>query len=155
MWITQFSLKNKMFIGEYIHNLDPKRRLSVPAKFRKELGKRAVVTRGLDNCLFLYPMDEWKKVAAKLAELPTGPKDTRSLVRLFLSGAAEVELDSLGRILIPDFLGHYSGIIGEAAIIGVFKRIEIWNKDRWESYKREVERSTDQIAEKLGEIGAY
>lgn len=144
-----------MFIGEYIHNLDPKRRLSIPAKFRKELGKQAVVTRGLDNCLFLYPMDEWKKFAAKLAELPTGPKDTRSLVRLFLSGAAEVELDSLGRILLPDFLWHYSGIIGEAAIIGVFKRIEIWNKDRWESYKREAERSTDQIAEKLGEIGAY
>ena len=97
-----------MFIGEYIHNLDPKRRLSIPAKFRKELGKRAVVTRGLDNCLFLYPMDEWKKVASKLAELPTGQKDTRSFVRLFLSGAS---LTKIVEHPLPKYATSCAGIV--------------------------------------------
>ncbi|OGF80710.1 cell division/cell wall cluster transcriptional repressor MraZ [Candidatus Giovannonibacteria bacterium RIFCSPHIGHO2_12_44_12] len=144
-----------MFIGEYLHNLDSKRRLAVPAKFRKDLGKRAIVTRGLDSCLFVYPLSEWEKVAERLSELPTGQKDTRDFVRLFLAGAADVELDNLGRILIPDFLSEYAGLKGEASIIGVFKRVEIWNKERWEAYRKEIERSTDKLAEKLGEIGAY
>lgn len=144
-----------MFIGEYLHSLDSKRRLAIPAKFRKDLGKRAIVTRGLDSCLFVYPLSEWEKVAQKLSELPTGQKDTRDFVRLFLAGAADVELDNLGRILIPDFLSEYAGLKGEASIIGVFKRVEIWNKERWEAYRKEIERSTDKLAEKLGEIGAY
>jgi MraZ protein len=100
-------------------------------------------------------MDEWEKVAAKMAELPTGQKDTRDFVRLFLAGAAEVELDQLGRILIPDFLTEYAGLKGEVTVIGVFKRVEIWSRERWEGYKKEIERSTDTLAEKLGEIGAY
>ena len=144
-----------MFIGEYIHSLDSKRRLAVPAKFRKELGKRLVITRGLDNCLFLYPLAEWEKVAAKLAELPTGQKDTRNFVRLSFSGASEAELDQLGRILVPDFLKEYAGLEEEVVITGVFKRLEVWNKKRWEEYKREVEQKSDELAEKLGEIGAY
>lgn len=144
-----------MFIGEYLHNLDPKRRLAIPAKFRKELGRKAVITRGLDSCLFVYPSSEWEKVAEKLAVLSIGQKDTRDFVRLFLAGAAEVEIDSLGRILIPDFLSEYAGLRGEASVIGVFRRVEIWNKERWESYRKEIERSTDKLAEKLGEIGAY
>jgi len=144
-----------MFIGEYLHSLDSKRRLAIPAKFRKDLGKRAIVTRGLDSCLFVYPLSEWEKVAERLSELPTGQKDTRDFVRLFLAGAADVELDNLGRILIPDFLSEYAGLKGEASIIGVFKRVEIWNKERWEAYRKEIERSTDKLAEKLGEIGAY
>lgn len=144
-----------MFIGEYIHNLDPKRRISIPAKFKKELGKKAVITRGLDSCLFLYPISEWEKVAAKLAGLPIGPKDNRDFMRLFLSGAAEVELDKLGRILMPDFLKEYAGLKNETAVIGVFKRVEIWERTRWEDYKKEVERSSDKLAEKLGEVGAY
>lgn len=144
-----------MFIGEYNHNLDIKRRLAIPAKFRKELGKRAVITRGLDSCLFVYPSSEWEKVAVKLSELPTGQKDSRDFMRLFLAGAADVELDGLGRILIPDFLSEYAGLKGEASVIGVFRRVEIWNKERWETYKKEIERSTDTLAEKLGQIGAY
>ncbi|OGF70441.1 cell division/cell wall cluster transcriptional repressor MraZ [Candidatus Giovannonibacteria bacterium RIFCSPLOWO2_02_FULL_45_14] len=144
-----------MFIGEYLHNLDSKRRLAVPAKFRKDLGKRAIITRGLDSCLFVYPLTEWEKVAKRLSELPTGQKDTRDFVRLFLAGAADVELDNLGRILIPDFLSEYAILKGEASIIGVFRRIEIWNKERWQTYRKEIERSTDKLAEKLGEIGAY
>jgi len=129
--------------------------VTIPAKFRKDLGKRAIVTRGLDSCLFVYPLSEWEKVAERLSELPTGQKDTRDFVRLFLAGAADVELDNLGRILIPDFLSEYAGLKGEASIIGVFKRVEIWNKERWEAYRKEIERSTDKLAEKLGEIGAY
>ena len=144
-----------MIIGEYIHNLDPKRRLAIPAKFRKTLGKRVVITRGLDRCLFVHPLSEWGKVAERLAQLPIGQKDTRDFVRFFLAGASEVESDRLGRILIPDFLRSYAGIEGEATVIGVFKRIEIWNKERWESYRNEIEHSGDKLAEKLGEIGAY
>ncbi len=144
-----------MFIGEYLHNLDSKRRLAIPAKFRKDLGRQAIVTRGLDSCLFVYPLPEWEKVAQRLSELPTGQKDTRDFVRLFLAGAADVELDNLGRILIPDFLSEYASLKGEASIIGVFRRVEIWNKERWEAYRKEIERSTDKLAEKLGEIGAY
>ncbi len=144
-----------MFIGEYIHNLDAKRRLAVPAKFRKEFGKKAVITSGPDKCLVIYTSDEWEKVASRLAELPTGKQDSRGFVRFFLSGAAEVELDQLGRILIPDFLTEYAGIKGDAAIIGVFKRVEIWNKTRWEEYKKKVEGAADELAERLGEIGAY
>jgi MraZ protein len=90
-----------------------------------------------------------------LSELPTGQKDTRDFVRLFLAGAAEVELDQLGRILIPDFLSEYAGLTGEASIIGVFRRVEVWSKERWKNYRKEIERSTDKLAEKLGEIGAY
>src|SRR3989344_7148869 len=144
-----------MFIGEYIHNLDPKRRIAIPAKFRKKLGKRAVLARGLDRSLSLYPLEEWEKVAQKLSELPTGQKDKRSFVRFFLAGASEVELDSLGRILIPDFLCEHAELKEEAVNTGVFKGLEIWNKARWEEYKAKVEIRADELAEKLGEIGAY
>ncbi|HEY4527738.1 MAG TPA: division/cell wall cluster transcriptional repressor MraZ [Candidatus Paceibacterota bacterium] len=144
-----------MFIGEYIHNLDAKKRLAVPAKFRSELGKKAVLARGPDKCLALYPLKEWEKVANKIAELPTGDRQFRSFARFFLSGASEVELDGLGRILIPDFLKEHAGLKEEAVIIGVQKRIEIWERSRWEEYKREIEGAADELAEKLGEIGAY
>lgn len=135
--------------------MDAKKRLAIPAKFRKELGKKAVLARGLDSCLALYPIDEWSKVASKLAELPTGQRDARSFVRLFLSGAAEVECDQLGRILVPEYLKDYAKLGEEIVVTGVFRRIEIWNKERWEEYKKKIEGSSDELAEKLGEIGAY
>lgn len=144
-----------MFIGEYIHSLDSKKRLSIPAKFRKELGKKAVLAVGPDNSLALYPLEEWEKVAQKLAELPTGKRDARAFARIFLSGAAEVELDSLGRILIPDFLKEKAELKNEAVILGLSRRIEIWSQRRWEEYKKELEGARDQLAEKLGELGAY
>jgi MraZ protein len=144
-----------MFIGEYIHTLDTKRRLAIPARFRKELGTKAVIAAGPDKCLAIYPLDEWEKVAGKLAELPTGNPDSRSFVRLFLSRASEVECDGLGRILIPDFLKSYAGLNEEVVITGVFRRIEIWNQKNWEEYKKKIEGATDKLAEKLGEIGAY
>ncbi len=144
-----------MLIGEYQHTLDPKKRLAIPSKLRKELGERAILTRGLNNCLFLYPIATWEKLTEKLAQLPMGQGDTRSFLRLLFSGAVEVECDQLGRILIPDYLKTYAGLGQKAAIVGVHDRLEIWDEKRWESYKAEVEKNTDMIAEKLGELGLY
>jgi len=144
-----------MLIGEYQHILDTKKRLAVPARLRKELGEKAVLTRGLDNCLFLYPYEEWKKLTEKLAQLPVGKGDTRSFIRLMLAGAIEVELDQLGRILIPDYLKNYAGLKQRVTIAGVYNRLEIWDTERWEGYKAEVEKNTDMVAEKLGELGLY
>lgn len=144
-----------MLIGEYKHNLDPKKRLAVPAKLRKDLGERAVLTRGLDNCLFLYPAAEFQKLTERLTQLPTGKSDIRSLVRSLLAGATEVELDGLGRILIPDYLKNHADLKRRVVIAGVYNRLEIWDEERWESYKKESEKHTDTIAEKLGELGLY
>lgn len=144
-----------MLIGEYQHTLDTKKRLAIPAKLRKELGERAIITRGLNNCLFVYPMQQWEKLTEKLSQLPMGQGDTRSFLRLLFSGAAEVELDQLGRVLVPDYLKTYAGLGGRVVVVGVFDRLEVWNEDRWNAYKAEVEKNTDMIAEKLGELGLY
>ena len=144
-----------MLIGEFKHTLDAKKRVALPAKLRKELGKNAVITRGLDKCLFVYPFKEWEKVAEKLSNLPVGQAVNRSFVRLFLAGAAYVEIDQLGRILIPDYLKEYAGLSEKVVIAGVYKRLEVWDATRWDIYKRETENQADVLAEKLGEIGAY
>ena len=142
-----------MLIGEYKHNLDPKKRLSIPSKFRKELGEGAVLTRGLDNCLFVFPSQSWKPFAEMLAGLSMAKKDTRSFSRLFLSGAVEVEFDSLGRILIPDVLKEYAHLNKSVVVAGLFNRLEIWDETRWNKYKGDLEKNSDSIAEKLGELG--
>ncbi len=142
-----------MLIGEYNHALDPKKRLAIPAKLRKEIGDTAVLTRGLETCLFLFPMKEWEIVAEKISQLPMGQRDSRGFARLLLSGASEVELDQLGRVLIPDYLRDYAGLQKAVMVAGVGKRLEIWDATRWGAYKREIEKNGDQIAEKLGEIG--
>lgn len=144
-----------MFIGEYQHTLDTKKRLAIPAKLRKELGDRAIITRGLNNCLFVYSMRQWEKLTEKLSQLPMGQGDTRSFLRLLFSGAAEVELDQLGRVLVPDYLKTYAGLGTRVVVVGVFDRLEVWDEDRWNNYKIEVEKNTDMIAEKLGELGLY
>ncbi|PIS13322.1 MAG: cell division/cell wall cluster transcriptional repressor MraZ [Candidatus Tagabacteria bacterium CG09_land_8_20_14_0_10_41_14] len=144
-----------MLIGEFAHNLDTKKRVAVPVKFRKELGKKAVITRGLDKCLFVYPIDEWNKVAEKLSSLPMGQPDNRNFARLFLAGAVDVSLDSLGRILIPDYLKQFAGLKEKVVIAGVFKKLEIWDEKAWEDYKNRIEKQTDVLAEKLGELGIY
>ncbi|QQG46272.1 MAG: division/cell wall cluster transcriptional repressor MraZ [Candidatus Niyogibacteria bacterium] len=144
-----------MLIGEFQHILDSKKRVALPAKLRRELGKNAVITRGLDKCLFVYPLKEWEKVAEKLSNLPVGQAANRSFVRLFLAGAAYVETDQLGRVLVPDYLKEYAGLSERVVIAGVYKRLEIWDATRWDSYKREIEKQADVLAEKLGEIGAY
>ena len=142
-----------MLIGEYKHNLDPKKRLAIPSKFRKELGSGAVLTKGLDGCLFIFPSKNWAPFAEMLGGLSIGKQDTRSFSRLFLSGAVEVEFDSLGRILIPDVLKEYAQLNKSIIVAGLFNRLEIWDEKRWNSYKAKLEKNSDSIAEKLGELG--
>ena len=142
-----------MLIGEFKHNLDAKKRLAIPAKFRKELGEGAVITRGLDNCLFVFPLKHWNQLAEKLASTPIGQQDSRSFARLILSGAMEVEFDGLGRIVIPEYLKSYAELKRVAVVAGVYTRLEIWDEDRWTAYKQNLEKNSDAIAEKLGELG--
>ena len=142
-----------MFIGEYKHTIDPKKRLAIPVKFRKELGSKAILTRGLDGCLFIFPMKEWEQLAEKLGKLPFGQQDSRGFVRLLLAGASEVEFDQLGRILVPDFLKDYAALKREVIIAGLFNKLEVWDEARWSSYKANLEKNSDRIAEKLGELG--
>lgn len=143
-----------MFIGEYTHTLDPKKRLSLPAKFRKALGKRVIVTKGLDSCLFMYPRSDWEKQAGdKLAALPMGQSDMRGFSRFMLSGAVEADIDGAGRILIPDFLKDFAGLTSKVVLAGVSDRVEIWNETAWVAYKRRIEKQANAMAEKLGEIG--
>jgi len=144
-----------MLIGEYLHTIDNKNRLSVPSKFRKELGKAVVLTRGLDKCLFLYPINEWKVLADKLAMLPTGKSDTRSFVRTMIAGATDVEIDALGRVLLPDYLKVYGNLREAAMVIGLYNRVEIWSPELWQNYSKGASESVEKIAEKLGEAGLY
>jgi len=148
-----WGIEKKMLIGEYKHTIDEKKRLAIPAKLRKELGRGAVLTRGLDNCLALYPLDEWQKLAEKLNKLPTGQVEARGLARVILSGAADVDFDALGRILIPDYLKHYASIGKNVVIAGVFNHLEIWDEARWESYKQKTEKEVGDMASKLSELG--
>jgi len=142
-----------MLIGEYKHTLDIKKRLSVPSKWREDLGSKLIVTRGLDNCLFVYPQAQWRKITEKVSQLPLGQADTRSFNRFFLSGAVEVEVDSVGRILVPDFLKDFAGLETKVVLAGIYDRVEIWAENKWEEYKSRIEGQADQLAEKLGEIG--
>lgn len=144
-----------MFIGEYQHIIDTKKRIAVPSRFREFFNGRAVVTRGLDNCLFLYTLEEWNKLAEKLNQLPVGQSSTRSFVRLMLAGASEVEMDKQGRVLVPDYLKSYAGLEKNVVITGLYNRLEIWDESKWNSYKSGAEKNTDEIAEKLGELGVY
>ncbi len=144
-----------MLIGEYTHSLDPKKRLSLPIKFRRELGKKVVVTRGLDNCLFVYPLKEWQQITKKIAQLPLGQADTRGFNRFFLSGAVEVDIDSVGRILVPDFLKDFAGLTSKVVLAGIHDRVEIWDEKVWSEYKARIEKQGDALAEKLGEIGVF
>lgn len=142
-----------MFIGEYYHTIDTKRRLAIPVKFRRDLGKKAVLTRGLDNCLYLYSLAEWKKLAEKLARLPISRSDSRAFARLMLAGAMDVSLDRLGRILIPDYLKDYAGLGKKIVLAGLYNRIEIWDGNKWESYKKQTTKQAENIAEKMNELG--
>lgn len=144
-----------MFIGEYQHTIDPKKRVAMPSKFRTELGKKVVVTRGMDKCLFVYPMKTWEKLAEKLGSLPVGESGTRSFIRLMLAGAVDVDLDKQGRVLIPDYLKDYAGIKKDVTVAGLFDRLEIWDKNNWSSYKSKAEKNSDEIAEQLGRLGVY
>lgn len=142
-----------MLIGEYIHTIDDKNRVSMPAKFRKELGKKIIITPGLDQCLFIFTTKEWSKVAKKLSssenDLSFLKNDQRSFNRFMFGRAAEVELDSIGRILVPDFLKERIGLKDKVALVGVEDRVEVWNDKAWNAYKEKIEKEAGDLAEKL------
>lgn len=142
-----------MLIGEHLHTLDTKKRLSLPAKFRKELGKTVVITRGLDQCLFVYSQKEWKQFSARLAELSMGQADSRAFNRFVLAGAVETTIDGSGRILVPDFLKEFAFLSERVVVAGMYNRVELWNESAWRSYTARVEKKADKLAERLGEIG--
>ena len=142
-----------MFIGEYTYSIDDKKRLAVPPKFRKQLKDGGVITRGLDNCLFLYSNEEWEKLARKLSEMPLSRADARGFSRIMLSGAMEVEFDNLGRILVPDYLKDYANLKKKVVVAGLYNRIEVWDEDNWKIYKEKTEKEAGDIAERLNELG--
>jgi len=142
-----------MFIGEYTHSMDAKGRFAVPVKFRRDLKKGAVVTRGLDQCLFVYPKKEWETLAKKLSALPLSQANSRAFVRLMLAGAMDVNFDAQGRILIPDYLRKYAHLNKKVVIAGLFNRLEIWDESLWNKYKGRTEKNSEAIAEKLSELG--
>lgn len=138
-----------MFIGEYQHNLDEKGRLAVPVKFRAKLSKGVVVTKGLDNCLFLYTMEEWEKLAPKLAAMPISKANTRAFARLMLAGAMDIQLDKQGRIVLPEYLRQFGQIKKKTIIAGLYNRLEIWDEENWNKYKKGTEKQSVDIAEAL------
>jgi MraZ protein len=142
-----------MFIGEYTHNIDSKGRLAIPVKFRKQLDGGAIITRGLDRCLFVFTQNEWETLAKKLIALPLAQANSRAFVRLMLAGAMDAPLDGQGRILVPDYLRKYADLKKTAVIAGLYNRIEIWDDAVWRQYKIKTESASDEIAEKLGELG--
>ncbi len=143
-----------MFIGEYSHNLDDKGRLAVPVKFRASLKQGAVVTQGLDNCLFLYTKNEWRKLAEKLARLPINKANSRAFSRLMLAGAMDVDFDNQGRIMLPEYLRKSAGLKKKVIIAGLYDRLEIWDQLNWNKYKNNTEKKSGDIAEALGELGS-
>ena len=142
-----------MFIGEYSHNLDDKGRLAIPVKFRNDLKKGAVVTRGLDNCLFLYTRSEWSKLAEKLATLPFSQANSRAFARLMLAGAMDVEFDKQGRAVLPEYLRQFAGLKKNIIVAGLYSRLEIWDEEKWNTYKKQTESESSVIAEKMSELG--
>ena len=143
-----------MLIGEYIHTIDEKNRISLPVKFRKELGKKIIITPGLGNCLFIFTVKDWSRVAKKLSssesELSFLKADQRSFNRYMFGRASEVEVDSIGRILLPEFLRDRVSLKNSAVFVGVEDRVEIWNEKSWTEQKSVIEKQAEQLAEKLG-----
>lgn len=144
-----------MLIGEYIHALDDKNRLSLPAKFRSELGKKVVITPGLDGCLFVFAIKEWQGIAGRLTggESSMLQSDNRGFNRRMFGGAVEAEVDSIGRVLIPEFLKKLAGMTEKVAVVGIQNRLELWNEKAWREYREVIEKKADTLAEKLGQIG--
>lgn len=142
-----------MLIGEYRHTIDQKNRLSLPAKFRTELGKKVVVTPGLDGCLFVFSTTQWKEITQNLSEASFLSSDSRSFNRYLLGGASEVEVDGAGRILVPSHLVERSGIQETAVVIGVSNRVEIWASDAWEALQKSLSKQADSLAERLSGVG--
>ena len=142
-----------MLIGQYEHTIDIKKRLALPAKFRGELGDKIIITRGIEGCLAVYTQVEWKIMSDKLGALTISQAEARSFTRMILAGAMEVSLDKLGRILVPDYLKEYAGLKKNVVICGLSNRLEIWDAEKWETYKVAAEKGVDEIVSKLGGLG--
>lgn len=136
-------------MGEFQHTIDPKGRLIMPSKFRDDLGEKFVATKGLDNCLFVYPRGEWQALEQKLKSLPFTKADARAFVRFFFSGATECEVDKQGRILLPANLREYARLDKDVVVLGVSTRVEIWSKEVWDKYSHQAESTYEEIAEKI------
>ncbi len=143
-----------LLIGEYGHTLDEKKRVSVPKAFRAALGKKIVMTRGLDNCIVIFSVKSWEHMAKKLQSLSFVEADSRAFSRFMLSGAVETEVDGVGRILIPDHQKEYAKLSREVVFAGISDRVEIWDSRQWKTYKERIEKDAEQMATKLGQIGA-
>ncbi|MEW6182592.1 MAG: division/cell wall cluster transcriptional repressor MraZ [Bacillota bacterium] len=141
-----------MFIGEFLHTLDIKGRVFIPARFKEGLGERFIVTKGLDRCLFCFPRSEWEATEKKLRRLTFARADARAFARLFFSGASELEVDKQGRILVPGNLREYAGLSKDVVILGVSSRVEIWAKEEWGDYSSKTQAAYEEIAEKIVDL---
>lgn len=142
-----------MFIGEYHYTIDDKARVAIPVKFRSNLINGAVVTKGIDSCLFLYSKKEWDVLAKKIAQLPLSQSKARAFSRTTLAGAMDVEIDKQGRVVLPDYLRKYAAINKKVVMAGLYNRVEIWDEDKWEEYKKKTDEESPDIAEALGNLG--
>ncbi len=142
-----------MFIGEYQHSIDDKGRVMLPKKFQADLMEGAVVTKGLDACLFLYSKKEWEKLATRIAALPISKSGSRAFSRHMLGGAMDVELDKQGRVVLPEYLREYGALKKEVVITGLYNRLELWDAAAWKKYKAATEKESADVAEQLGELG--
>ncbi len=147
------SLHKFMLIGQYQHTIDAKKRLALPVRFRGELGAKVIITKGIENCLVVYTQKEWEIMSSKLANLPVSQGEARSFTRHILSSATEVELDKLGRILVPDYLKQYAGFSKNVVIAGLSNRLEIWDEAKWQQYSQNAEKGVEEIVSKLGPMG--
>jgi len=142
-----------VFIGEYKHTIDPKNRMTIPSKFQGQLSEGAIITRGLDNCLFLFTNEEWKRVADQIKQQSFTTANARAFSRLMLAGAMDVKLDNQGRILIPGYLSDYGKLGSKVVVAGLYDRLEIWNEDAWEKYKKNTEANANDISEHMADLG--
>lgn len=141
-----------MFFGEYQHTMDPKGRVILPSKFREELGDNFIITKGLDECLFVYSRSEWERIEQKLRGLPLNRRDARAFMRFFFSAASQCEVDKQGRVLIPQNLREYASLKKDLMIIGVSTRVEIWSLEKWQEYINNTDISFEEIAENLDDL---
>lgn len=142
-----------MFIGEYNHTVDEKGRLAIPVKFRADFKTGAVVTKGLDNCLFIFTKKSWSELADKLSRLPISQSKSRAFARLMLAGAMDLDIDKQGRIVLPEYLRKYCQLNKKAVVAGVFNRLEIWDENLWNVYRNSIEKESINIANELGDLG--
>lgn len=142
-----------MFIGEYLHILDSKGRLALPTRFRKDIGRHIVVTKGIDKCLWVFTKKEWDVLAEKLAKLPISQSKNRSFARLMLAGAMDLEIDSQGRVNVPQYLLEFAGLKKSVVVAGLYNRLEMWDEKSWDKYKRQIEKDSTKVADSLSELG--